>query len=283
MNKINFIGIISATKCNPNGDPLLGNRPRTDYDGYGEITDVCIKRKIRNRLQLAGERILLQTHDRIDDGCINVKERANLPEVRKLLSKKKETDAISVLCREFFDVRAFGMVFSMLPFKSTLISGVKGPVTMSMGRSLDIVTIRDIQITRSGNITSEEGRGPETYGMSLPKIDYGAYMFFGGITPFIAQKNGFSDEDAEKLKAAMLDMFQTDASIARPDGSMCVPLLYWIKHESSLGVCNPVLIKKAIKIAKKDGIDSPHRWEDYEVDDHELFEIPKLTIEKYTL
>lgn len=283
MNKINFIGIISATNCNPNGDPLLGNRPRTDYDGYGEITDVCIKRKIRNRLQLAGERILLQTHDRIDDGCINVKERANLPEVRKLLSKKKETDAISVLCREFFDVRAFGMVFSMLPFKSTLISGVKGPVTMSMGRSLDIVTIRDIQITRSGNITSEEGRGPETYGMSLPKIDYGAYMFFGGITPVIAQKTGFSDEDAEKLKAAMLDMFQTDASIARPDGSMYVPLLYWIKHESFLGVCNPVLIKDALKITKKDGVESPHRWEDYNVDDSKLFEIPKLTIEKYTL
>lgn len=100
MNKINFIGIISAAHCNPNGDPLLGNRPRTDYNGYGEITDVCIKRKIRNRLQLAGERILLQTHDRIDDGCINVKERANLPEVRKLLSKKKETDAISILCRD---------------------------------------------------------------------------------------------------------------------------------------------------------------------------------------
>lgn len=283
MNKINFIGIISATNCNPNGDPLLENRPRTDYVGYGEITDVCIKRKIRNRLQLAGERILLQAHDRIDDGCKNVKERASLPAVRKLLSQKQETEAISVLCQEFFDVRAFGMVFSMLPFKNTMISGVKGPVTISMARSLDAVTIRDIQITRSGNITTEEGRGSETYGMSLPKIDYGAYIFSGGITPFIAQKTGFSDEDAEKLKVAMLDMFQTDAAIARPDGSMYVPLFYWIKHESSLGVCNSALINKAIKIAKKDDIDIPCRWEDYEVDDHELFEIPKLTIEKYTL
>ena len=85
------------------------------------------------------------------------------------------------------------------------------------------------------------------------------------------------------MKVAMLDMFQTDAAIARPDGSMYVPLFYWIKHESSLGVCNSALINKAIKIAKKDDIDIPCRWEDYEVDDHELFEIPKLTIEKYTL
>lgn len=101
--RINFIGIISASTCNPNGDPLLGNRPRTNYEGYGEITDVCIKRKIRNRLQLAGERILLQTTDRIDDSCINVKERASLPAVRDLLKKHKEAEAVSVLCKEFFD------------------------------------------------------------------------------------------------------------------------------------------------------------------------------------
>lgn len=282
MNRINFMGIISATRCNPNGDPLLGNRPRTDYEGYGEITDVCIKRKIRNRLQLSGERILLQAGDRIDDGCINVKKRASLPAVRELLKKQKEAEAVAVLCKEFFDVRSLGMVFSMLPFKNTMLSGVKGPVSISMARSLDTVTIRDIQITRSGNITTETGRGPETYGMSIPIVDFGAYLFFGGISPLIATKTGFSEDDAEKIKFAITDMFCDDLSTSRPEGSMYIPLFYWITHKSALGVCNPVLIKKSVKITKKKDVERLSSWDDYVVDDSALFDIPGLTIEKFT-
>lgn len=164
-----------------------------------------------------------------------------------------------------------------------MLAGIKGPVSISMARSLDIVNIRDIQITRSGNITSEAGRGPETYGMSIPLMDYGAYLFFGGISPLIAQKTGFTFEDAEKLKAAILDMFREDASTARPEGSMYIPAFYWITHDSALGVCNPITIKKSIKINKRDDVVIPRGWDDYIIDDSALYDITGLTIEKFTV
>ena len=106
-NKIDFAVVFSVKRANPNGDPLEGNRPRINFDGYGEVSDVCIKRKIRNRLQDMGERIFVQSEDRSDDGCRSLKERADKNEKIKQAGKDREKYA-KAACEEWIDVRSFG-------------------------------------------------------------------------------------------------------------------------------------------------------------------------------
>ena len=148
--KIDFAVIISAMNANPNGDPLNGNRPRENFDGYGEISDVCIKRKIRNRFQDLGARVFVQSDDRADDGFTSLKARAEgCAELKAILSKNKNPDRdqfSQAACREWIDVRAFGQVFA---FKGVNVSvGVRGPVSVQQAVSVSPVDIISMQITR---------------------------------------------------------------------------------------------------------------------------------------
>jgi CRISPR-associated protein Csd2 len=129
-NKIDFVALISVDKANSNGDPLNGNRPRTDYNGFGEISDVCIKRKIRNRMQDLGYKIFVQSDDRADDGYKSLSERAE-----KVIGKEKNKDVYAKkACEEWMDVRSFGQVFA---FKSNNVSvGVRGPVSVHQAVSI---------------------------------------------------------------------------------------------------------------------------------------------------
>ena len=142
QNKIDFSVIITATNANPNGDPLNGNRPRENYDGFGEISDVCIKRKIRNRLQDMGEKIFVQSDDRCDDGCDSLRSRAENNETLKKLGKGKNPsrdEYAKAACEEWIDVRSFGQVFA---FKDSEVSvGVRGPVSIQQAISVSPVDI----------------------------------------------------------------------------------------------------------------------------------------------
>lgn len=246
--KIDFALIIGVKNANPNGDPLNGNRPRTDFEGNGEITDVCLKRKIRDRLQEDGESIFVQSDEKKNDGMTSLKNRAydeNVGLGKKAFETKKgenlesKRDATAKLaCDKWFDVRAFGQVFA---FKADDKSAdgvsipIRGPVTIQSAFSLEPVDITSTQITKS---VSGEGdgskKGSDTMGMKH-RVDEGIYVTFGAITPQLAERTGFSDDDANKIKETLVKLFEGDASSARPEGSMQVKKVIWWEHNNKSG------------------------------------------------
>lgn len=286
-NKIDFIGFLTVTRANPNGDPLNGNQPRTDYDGYGEISDVCLKRKIRNRLQDMGEPILVQSNDRSDDGFTSIRERVESnPALEKILKmKEKEKGRTQMFAEEaakaWIDVRAFGQVFALK--KATGVDavsvGVRGPVSIHPAVSLDPVTITDQQITKSTNGEPGETKGSDTMGMKH-RVDFGLYRFQGSINVQLAEKTGFSAEDAEEIKRALVTLFENDASSARPEGSIDVARLYWVEHPGKTGVAS-AKVHRSVTVRKKEGVERPKSLADYTMDDTALRALPALEIELY--
>ena len=242
QHKIDFAVILLVDHANPNGDPLNGNRPRIDYAGLGEISDVCIKRKIRDRLQDGGQAIFVQSDDRKTDGMVSLKARADSPEYglgKDAFNAKKTSkeETARKACEKWFDVRAFGQLFAF--GKEADASGVsipvRGPVTVQSAFSVEPVSIASLQITKS---VSGEGdgtkRGSDTMGMKH-RVDRGIYRFYGSMNPQLAERTGFSDADAETLKGILPRLFENDASSARPEGSMSVMKVFWWKHNSKAG------------------------------------------------
>ena len=236
-NKIDFAIIIGVKNANPNGDPLNGNRPRTNYDGFGEMTDVCLKRKIRNRLMDDGEAILVQSDDYRNDTYRSIKERYDNNNAIATLDKKASSeDIVKTACGEWFDVRAFGQVLAFKG-KSDKEAGVsiavRGPVSIQSAFSLDTVDVESLQITKSVNLETNKADPAKKAGDTIGqkhRINKGIYVTYGSINKQLAEKTEFSDEDAEKLKQAMLKMFENDESSARPAGSMEVKKLIWWTH-----------------------------------------------------
>jgi len=217
-NKIDFVALVSVKNANSNGDPLNGNRPRMDYNGIGEMSDVCIKRKIRNRMQDLGSSIFVQSDDRCDDGYKSLSERAEA-ELKGI--KDKELYA-KTACEKWLDVRSFGQVFA---FKNKGKSnegvsvGVRGPVSIHQAVSISPIEVESMQITKSVNGEPSEGRAPDTMGMKH-FVRFGLYEIKGSINVQLAEKTGFSQEDAETVKECLRTLFVYDASSARPEGSM---------------------------------------------------------------
>jgi hypothetical protein len=288
--KIDFIGFITVERSNPNGDPLNGNQPRTDYGGYGEISDVCLKRKLRNRLQDAGEKILVQSNERADDGCDSIRSRveANPAMEKPLKMKDKEEGRTRIFaeeaCKAWMDVRAFGQVFALKEAKKQGVDsvsvGVRGPVTLHTAVSLDPVTITGVQITKSVNNEPGDKKGSDTMGMKY-RVDFGVYKFQGSINVQLAEKTGFSEEDAQKVKEALRTIFENDASSARPEGSMEMSCFYWIEHSNKTGAASSGKVHRSVKAQKRDGVEVPSRFEDYVIDDSALYAIDGIHIEKY--
>lgn len=267
-NKIDFEVIISATDANPNGDPLSGNRPRINSQGCGEISDVCIKRKIRNRLQDMGERVFVQSDDRCDDGCDSLRTRADSCEELKKISSGKNTnkdDYARIACEQWIDVRSFGQVFA---FKGDTVSvGVRGPVSLSIAKSVSPIDIVSMQITKSVN--SESGKGgkaSDTMG-TKNRIEFGLYVFKGSINCQLAEKTGFSEGDAEKIKQALITLFENDCSSARPEGSMQVCRVYWWKHDSKIPMISSAKIHNSVQIKEKASLNgrAPMSIDDYDI------------------
>ena len=240
--KIDFALIIKVQNANPNGDPLNGNRPRTDFSGIGEMTDVCLKRKIRDRLQDSGESIFVQSDEKKTDGMTSLANRAKDKEVGlgadAFNAKKANKDETAKkACEKWLDVRSFGQVFAF--GKSDEGAGVsiavRGPVTIQSAFSVEPVNITSTQITKS---VSGEGdgskRGSDTMGMKH-RVDNGIYVAFGAMSPQLAERTGFSDADAETIKTVLTKLFEGDASSARPEGSMQVLKLIWWEHNCQAG------------------------------------------------
>lgn len=259
-NKIDFALIISVKNANPNGDPLNGNRPRTDFEGNGEITDICLKRKIRDRLQEDGESIFVQSDEKKNDGMTSLKNRAYDETVglgKKAFETKKgenvesKRDATAKLaCAKWFDVRAFGQVFA---FKADdkgadgVSIPIRGPLTIQSAFSLQPVDITSTQITKS---VSGEGdgskKGSDTMGMKH-RVDEGIYVTYGAITPQLAERTEFSDADAEKIKEILPKLFEGDASSARPEGSIQVKKVIWWQHNSKSGQYSSAKVHNSLR------------------------------------
>lgn len=274
-NKIDFEVLVMVKNANPNGDPLNGNRPRETYDGFGEISDVCIKRKIRNRLQDMGENIFVQSDERSDDGCKSLADRAKNNEMMQKALKGKDKDAYAkAACETWMDVRSFGQVFA---FKDDSVSvGVRGPVSVHSAFSVLPISIDSMQITKSVNSeTVKEGKkSSDTMGMKH-KIHSALYIVKGSINHQLAEKTGFSDEDAEKIKEALRTLFVNDSSSARPDGSMEVCKVYWWRHNCPMGQYSSAKVHRLITVTAK--VDDPKEFDDYDI---KVDSLPNLDLEE---
>ncbi|MCR4434913.1 MAG: type I-C CRISPR-associated protein Cas7/Csd2 [Clostridiales bacterium] len=262
-NKIDFAVIIHVKNANPNGDPLNGNRPRINYDGLGEISDVCIKRKIRNRLLEAGKAIFVQSDDNRVDGYRSLRARAD----GELKDFQKDEERFQLeACKKWLDVRAFGQVFAFKGGEDKGVSiGIRGPVSIHSAFSVSPVSVSSIQITKS---VSGEGDGKrkasDTMGMKH-RVDHGLYIFYGSINPQLADKTGFSEEDAESIKDALIHLFQNDASSARPEGSMEVYKIYWWQHNCRNGQYPSAKVHRSLQVSVKPGVNEPRDTTDYDI------------------
>ncbi|NGP62201.1 type I-C CRISPR-associated protein Cas7/Csd2 [Paenibacillus thiaminolyticus] len=271
-HKIDFAVVFSVTKANPNGDPLNGNRPRQNYDGLGEVSDVALKRKIRNRLQDLGEPIFVQSNDRNDDQLKSLRERAEANEALAKILKQKDgsgEEFAKIACEQWIDVRSFGQVFAFKGSGDKGVSvGVRGPVSIHTATSVDPIDITSMQITKSVNSEPSEKRGSDTMGMKH-RVDFGVYVFYGSINTQLAEKTGFTVEDAEKIKQALVTLFENDASSARPEGSMEVHKVYWWEHSSKLGQYSSAKVHRSLHVSKNK--EEPKSFEeDYDVTLNEL-------------
>lgn len=279
QNKIDFTVLIKVVNANPNGDPLNGNRPRTTYSGHGEISDVCLKRKIRNRFQDMGEEIFVQSADRSMDECTSLSERAS----ENIAKYESSADYARQACEKWLDVRTFGQVFAFKPNKDKkekegVSVGVRGPVSIHQAVSCSPIDVNSMQITKSVNNEPEKGKSSDTMG-TKHFVEFGLYRMKGSVNVQLAEKTGFSEEDAEKLKEALRTLFINDASSARPDGSMEVVSVYWWKHKNKIGQYSAAKVHESLKITLKEGVLAPASVDDYEIRIDALPELEPEVIE----
>lgn len=268
QHKIDFAVIFRVKNANPNGDPLNGNRPRTDYSNYGEMSDVSIKRKIRDRLlerwinegkSEDGNMIFVQSDDRKADDAKSLRARAEAGLGKELGSDK----TAELACKKWLDVRSFGQLFALKSNKKagkkneegadegsdTGVSiGIRGPVSIQSAFSLAPIDISSVQITKS---VSGEGdgtkRGSDTMGMKH-RVDHGIYVFFGSMNPQLAERTGFNDADAERIKSVLPKMFENDESSARPAGSMEITKVVWWQHNSKSGQHSSAKVHRTLTV-----------------------------------
>lgn len=280
-HKIDFVALISVTNANGNGDPLSGNRPRTDYNGMGEISTVCIKRKIRNRMQDMGNLIFVQSEDRRDHddkfGSLSERAAAATDWIKETGITGKELYA-ETACKKWMDVRSFGQVFA---FKSGndnddgVSVGVRGPVSIHQAVSISPVEIEEMQITKSVNGETGEKRSSDTMG-TKHFVRFGFYEIKGAINVQLAEKTGFSQEDAAVVKECLRTLFANDASAARPEGSMEVVKLFWWEHNCKVGQYSSAKVHRSVHVTPKNPEGIPTCVNDYEIT---LDELPGLVPE----
>lgn len=283
-NKIDFALIFTAKNANPNGDPLGGNRPRTTSEGLGEVSDVCLKRKIRNRLQ----QICVDSTGKAKDGCeifvqmetertdeynsLSERFRATFKDKLDNLAKDekgKQVDKIklkeelaTLACKKWLDVRAFGQVFAIPKGKSkgddgdeekSVSIGVRGPVSIQSAFSREPVVIESLQITKSVNGQPPKKdvgqKSSDTMGMKH-RVNNAVYVTYGSISPQLAEKTGFTDADAVVIKNAIFSLFEGDESSARPSGSMQVLKVVWFTHNSKSGQYSSAKVHNSVKVDK---------------------------------
>lgn len=279
-NRYDFALIFDVKDGNPNGDPDAGNLPRIDPEtGHGLVTDVCLKRKVRNYIQ-----ILKEAKPPFD---IFIKEKAVLntlidqaheqKTVKEIKNKGDKTEAARMwMCQNYYDIRTFGAVMST----GKNAGQVRGPVQMTFGRSADPVVTLEHAITRMAVATETEAEKQQGDNRTMGRkntIPYGVYMAHGFISPHLASQTGFDETDLSLLWESLGNMFELDRSAAR--GLMSTRRLIIFKHDSALGNAPAHSLFDRISIKSKDTTKPPRNFSDYELKINEL-DLPKgVTIE----
>lgn len=278
-NRYEFVMLFDVENGNPNGDPDAGNMPRVDAEtGHGIVTDVCLKRKIRNYVEAVCEDMSSYNILIKNDKALN-RKFTEAYEACELKTKEKGKDASSVakarkyICDNYFDVRTFGAVMSTGDDPCGI---VRGPVQINFARSIDPVFPQEITITRQA--ITKEGEAKETEMGKKAFVPYGLYRAEGYVSALLAQKTGFSEEDLDILWNAIENMFEIDHSAAR--GKLCLRKLIIFKHDSLLGNAPSHVLFDKVIVERKANVETPRRFDDYEVS---ILEMPNgvETIERF--
>ncbi len=266
QNRYDFLMLFDVENGNPNGDPDAGNAPRVDVEtGYGFVTDVCLKRKIRNYVELVkegepGYNILIKPDRALNTKFTEAYQNEGLDTGKKGNNKDDVMKARNYMCRNYFDVRAFGAVMSTGDDPCGI---VRGPVQINFARSLSPVDIQDISITRQARTTEERTETGDTEMGRKSFVPYALYQAEGYVSAALANKvTDLSEEDLTLLWDAIINMFENDHSAAR--GKMCMRKLYVFKHSSVLGNCPSQILFDKVSVTCNTQ-DAPRSWKDYTV------------------
>ena len=276
-NRYEFMILFDVENGNPNGDPDAGNLPRIDPEsGYGLVTDVCLKRKIRNYVELVkesepGYRIYVKEGVPLNRSDNEAYQSIGVTDKSVKEAKKKDPDIDlkirNYMCDNFFDIRTFGAVMTAFVKAALNCGQVRGPVQLGFAKSIDPVISQEVTITRVAITTEKDAEEKKTEIGRKSIIPYALYRTEGYVSANLARKvTGFSEEDLELLWQAIINMFENDHSAAR--GNMAVRELIVFKHDSELGNCPAYKLFDAVDVHRKEGVICARKYSDYEVTLH---------------
>ncbi len=284
-NRYEFVVLFDVENGNPNGDPDSGNMPRIDQEsGLGLVTDVCLKRKIRNYVETVKEDakgykiyikedVPLNRSDREACESLGITETEDKKVTEALKKLKKSDKDVDIklrdyMCDNFYDIRTFGAVMTTFVKASLNCGQVRGPVQLGFARSIDPIVSQEVTITRVAITTEKDAENKSTEMGRKNIVPYGLYRVEGYISANLARKvTGFSEEDLDLLWEAIINMFENDHSAAR--GKMAVRELIVFKHSKELGDCPAYKLFDAVEVRKKEEIEYPRKYQDYTVQIHE--------------
>ena len=276
-NRYEFMILFDVENGNPNGDPDAGNLPRIDPEsGYGLVTDVCLKRKIRHYVELVkesepGYRIYVKEGVPLNRSDNEAYQSIGVTDKSVKEAKKKDPDIDlkirNYMCDNFFDIRTFGAVMTTFVKAALNCGQVRGPVQLGFAKSIDPVISQEVTITRVAITTEKDAEEKKTEIGRKSIIPYALYRTEGYVSANLARKvTGFSEEDLELLWQAIINMFENDHSAAR--GNMAVRELIVFKHDSELGNCPAYKLFDAVDVHRKEGVICARKYSDYEVTLH---------------
>lgn len=284
-NRYEFVILFDVENGNPNGDPDAGNMPRIDPEsGLGLVTDVCLKRKIRNYVETVKEDekgykiyiredVPLNRSDREACQALGVNETNDSKQTEALKKLKKSDPDVDMklrdyMCEHFYDIRTFGAVMTTFVKASLNCGQVRGPVQIGFARSIDPVISQEVTITRVAITTEKDAENKSTEMGRKSIVPYGLYRAEGYVSANLARKvTGFSEEDLDLLWEAIINMFENDHSAAR--GKMAVRELIVFKHSKELGDCPAYKLFDAVKVKKNEDVEYPRKYQDYIIEIHE--------------
>lgn len=273
-NRYEFVILFDVENGNPNGDPDAGNMPRIDPEtGYGLVTDVCLKRKIRNYVEAVkegepGYRIYVKDGVPLNRSDAEACEYVGV-EPSKLMEAKKNRANLDVeirdwMCKNFFDIRTFGAVMTTFVKGALNCGQVRGPVQLGFARSVDPIMPQEVTITRVAITTEADAEKKDTEMGRKYIVPYGLYRAEGYVSANLARKStGFSQDDLNLLWQAILNMFELDHSAAR--GKMAVRELIVFRHDSELGNAPAYKLFDLVKAERKPDVVTPRVYSDYHV------------------
>ena len=276
-NRYEFVVLFDVENGNPNGDPDAGNLPRIDPEsGYGIVTDVCLKRKIRNYVETLkedepGYKIYIREDVPLNrsDNTAYIELKTDEKGIKELKRKDPQVDQKirDFMCRNFFDIRTFGAVMTTFVKAALNCGQVRGPVQLGFARSIDPIVSQEVTITRVAITTEKDAENKSTEMGRKNIVPYALYRAEGYISANLARKStGFSEEDLELLWDAIINMFEIDHSEAR--GKMAVRRLIVFKHSKELGDCPAYKLFDAVEVKRNEDVEYPRKYGDYTVAVH---------------